>query len=218
MRELGILFTRDNRESVAKGIKTHTRRIIKEVPLYNHLHWNHGPKKGQPRWIMDWPLSGVYEEDGRFWLDVQIDVDDNTHDEIKPRYQVGDHLYVKNSYFTKKADAEIWLLVTEVKDPHRIQDISEADARAEGATPQNVPHRNPETGEIRDIGLYYPGFMILWNSINAKPKPVKQKNVITHYVSYPWQDIHETRQHRGKPWHVCGNPWVFPYVFVRIEK
>ena len=218
MRELGILFTRGNRESVAKGIKTHTRRIITERDC-----WRNGLSKEFTQVSLEnaYPIKnggGSLRVPYRHVADAERDWKDCGAWRVDPKFQVGDHLYVKNSYFTKKADAEIWLLVTEVKDPHRIQDISEADARAEGATPQNVPHRNPETGEIRDIGLYYPGFMILWNSINAKPKPVKQKNVITHYVSYPWQDIHETRQHRGLPWHVCGNPWVFPYVFERIEK
>ena len=46
-----------------------------------------------------------------------------------------------------------------------------------------------------------------------KPQPVhirvNGKRVIDHYVSYPWEDIHEEREYRGKRWIVCGNPWVW---------
>jgi len=36
-------------------------------------------------------------------------------------------------------------------------------------------------------------------------------------LSYPWDDINETREHRGWPWHVRGNPWVWPVEFERME-
>jgi hypothetical protein len=62
-------------------------------------------------------------------------------------------------------------------------------------------------------------FAGLWDSINAKPKPVYQrfngKRYIDHYVSYPWEDVQETREHRGLPWHVHGNPWVWALEFDR---
>ncbi|MGV3617980.1 MAG: hypothetical protein ACO1SV_21855 [Fimbriimonas sp.] len=53
----------------------------------------------------------------------------------------------------------------------------------------------------------------LWDQINGKPKPMTTKvdgrKVVDHYVSYPWEDVQETREHRGKPWIVMGNPWVW---------
>jgi hypothetical protein len=53
---------------------------------------------------MDWPLSGVYELGGRFWLDVQIDADDNTHTPIKCPYGVvGDRLYVRETWKPTKS-------------------------------------------------------------------------------------------------------------------
>jgi hypothetical protein len=58
----------------------------------------------------------------------------------------------------------------------------------------------------------------LWDSINAEPKPCYRKEEITHYVSYPWQDIRETREYRGKPWYVYGNPLQWVVEFERTEK
>lgn len=40
---------------------------------------------------------------------------------------------------------------------------------------------------------------------------------ISHYISHPWENVRTTRQHRGKPWIVVGNPWVVVREFVRIK-
>ena len=94
----------------------------------------------------------------------------------------------------------------------RIQSITEEDCIAEGIAPSiSGYHRK----YIEDpIGK----FRILWDSINSKPKPVYRKKKITHYISYPWEDINETRQHRGKIWFVIGNPWVWVVAFERLKK
>lgn len=73
-----------------------TKRIpIKQVPQYYHGQHFSGDKKGQPKHIMEWELSDVYEENGCFYLDVQTDVDDNTHESIKPPYTAGQEVYVR---------------------------------------------------------------------------------------------------------------------------
>ena len=94
--------------------------------------------------------------------------------------------------------ARIFLRLTNVK-VQRVQDITDEDARKEGCKNREDFHR-------------------VWNDCFANPRPVKIKGVITHYESYPWEDIHETRTFCGKPWHVIGNPWVFAYEFERCER
>ena len=84
----------------------------------------------------------------------------------------------------------------------RVQDISHADAVAEGVAQDDAVH----------------DFSQLWDSINAAPKPVKgEDGEISHYESYPWEDTRETRTYRGKPWLVIGNPWVWCVKFKRLE-
>ena len=110
-------------------------------------------------------------------------------------------------------------LLLEVKDVRveRVQAISEEDAKAEGL----VQIESGSWGTEPPTGYFsrpQTAFRNLWDSINAKPKPAYArdddgKKVIDHYISYPWEDIQETRTHRGKPWHVIGNPFVWAIGF-----
>ncbi len=62
-------------------------------------------------------------------------------------------------------------------------------------------------------------FRILWDSIYAKPKPTMDgKGNVSHYNSYPWEEITETRTHRSKPWYVYGNPYVFANTFKVVKQ
>ena len=123
----------------------------------------------------------------------------------------------------------------------RVQDITAADCIAEGIfieQPSGADIRNikkPDEfdkwtqtkqaeyiqGQARCTYLARCGhadehiekFAQLWDSINAAPKPVTRGGVVDHYVSYPWDARCETREHRGKLWHVIGNPWVWVVGF-----
>lgn len=90
MKEYPILFRPELVRKILDGKKTQTRRPVRGVPTCIHLG----------KWIMDWGLSGVYgDADGRFWLDVQTDVDDCSHTEIKcPFGTVGDVLWVRETW------------------------------------------------------------------------------------------------------------------------
>ncbi|MEA1999660.1 MAG: hypothetical protein U9N61_10130, partial [Euryarchaeota archaeon] len=89
----------------------------------------------------------------------------------------------------------------------RIQDISNADAKAEGCYSYPENYQNP-IDEFRD----------LWNSINSIP----QKSKINIwggkedcYISYPWENIREIRKKNGLNWYVVGNPYVWDIEFQR---
>lgn len=95
--------------------------------------------------------------------------------------------------------ARLFLRVTGLKAQH-VQDITDEEARREGCAGRADFHR-------------------VWNGCYAKPRPVKgEDGKIDHYESWPWEDIRETRTHRGKPWHVIGNPWVWVIEFKRITR
>jgi len=98
-----------------------------------------------------------------------------------------------------KEAARLFLRVTGVTAKH-VQDITDEDARKEGCTNREDFHR-------------------VWNDCYAKPRPIKDEcGVVTHYESYPWEDIRETSTYRGKPWRVIGNPWVWVIAFERISR
>lgn len=120
----------------------------------------------------------------------------------------------------------------------RVQDISETDAISEGLTEYFWPDDlHPEArarielrkskGErfwkhvikkrSRRSSVWHSAILAykeFWNDINAKRKPVMDKGKIVSYVSYPWKStIWDTCEHRGKPWVVVANPWVWVVEF-----
>lgn len=196
MKERPILFSGPMVQAILANRKTQTRRVVKQVPPLDctYLKWHEGPKAGQPRWIMDWGLSGCYTDDnGQHWLDIQTDVDDNSHEEIFCPYgQPGDRLWVRETWqqmehiggdikesIVYRADAEHkygwrpsifmprWAsrLTLEVVKVRvePLQAITEEDALAEGFTAWT--HRTE--GQITARR----GFMELWDKINGKKHP-----------------------------------------------
>lgn len=76
--------------------------------------------------------------------------------------------------FMPKSAARTWLELTDVR-VQRLQDISNEDAKAEGAEPIYPPVMYPD--EPLSEWHYYRGFEKLWDSINKKTHP---------YSSNPW--------------------------------
>jgi hypothetical protein len=216
-----ILFSGTMVSAILDGKKTQTRRIIKETP--NHYHGTHygGEKDGQPKHIMDWGLSGVYQAEegdwnckpGHWYLDVQTDVDDNSHDEIAPKYSVGDILWVRETWMPEteqgiptgayiykatdkpEPDGDTPLKwhpsIFTPKDAARIF-LRVTDVRAERL--QDISEKDAKaegviTNGAVKVSSYVYWFQKLWDSINSK---------------------------RGYGWNV--NPYVWVYTFERCEK
>jgi hypothetical protein len=129
-------------------------------------------------------------------------------------------IHWRPSIFMPRWASRITLEITVVR-AERLQEITEEDAKREGIKKLwTGPDEDGYGTETDGPSLGWNGrraFETLWDSINAKPKPVKgEDGTISHYVSYPWEEIRETRIYRGKPWHVIGNPWVWALSLRRI--
>ena len=146
----------------------------------------------------------------------------------------------RSPLFMFKWAARLWLEVLDVR-PERLQDITEEDAIAEGirlyeyGTEYDKDYGGREKNMNYSVGYGTErlalgampntargGFRRLWNSLNDKPKPIYKtvngKKQIIGYVSYPWEDVQEEREYRGKVWHVIGNPLVLRYEFKRVNR
>lgn len=122
---------------------------------------------------------------------------------------VGHHGWRPSIHMPKEA-ARLFLRVTGVR-AERLQNMTQEDAKREGF----LETQDPESKFTSSPLLMFAG---VWKKCYAAPRPVKENGIITHYESYPWEEIRETRTYKGLPWEVYGNPWVWAIEFERITK
>lgn len=167
-----------------------------------------------------WPRETVtLERYGGLWgmgdsaeVKVTFHADDTVqyfmlHGDDKKNFKPGK----KPSIFMPRYASRLPLRITDVR-PERLQSVSIDDIIAEGC---------PEMLCDEDASELYQWYADLWDSLNAKPKPVYRKEngrkVVDHYESFPWEDVRETKTYHGKPWYVCGNPWVWVIQYKAME-
>lgn len=207
MKELPILFSTPMVQAIMENRKTMTRRMaglekVNECPdewIYNpeikpavsFFNKKNGfiatckprYKKGDYIWLREtyfdaqpFKSAPLFANGNDYYYRADKDV------------FIGEHKW-KSSLFMPKAAARIWLEVTGVRC-ERLQDISEADAIAEGVESIDHPDfRKYKEYVQNEYLLKYPthSFFSLWRKINGKNS-------------------------------VAANPWVFIYEFKRIEK
>jgi len=210
-----ILFNTEMVKAILDGRKTMTRRVIKDKDITNNFD---------------------IDVDGSVYAYIDQATGDSYNPTAIAKYQVGDILWVRETwsrdesgeyvyrtnYGTTEDDsfppsmfkwkpsihmpreaARIFLRVTNVM-VERLKKITLEDIKKEGIK---------ATGAW-DCMDYLGAFAELWDSIYAEPKAVKNSDgEILYYESYPWEDIQETKEYKGKPWYAYGNPWVFVYEF-----
>lgn len=126
------------------------------------------------------------------------------------------------------------LEITEVR-VQRVQEISEQDAKADGIQVLPLQSENdPSAWYQSGPGIHQDrtargSYRQLWNSIYAKPRPIKEKTpkgwLTTHYESFPWSEedftrlypkYHKARMVRGKPLKIIANPWIWAITFKAV--
>lgn len=245
MKEIGMLFSQPMVKAIGDNRKTQTRRIIKPQPdhchrdiickesPYNTADWSRllpqiGDKDIKPPcqpgdciYVKEKWGSYAYDdpESNALYFLYRADYPDDAKGYWYEPEQTNwcDFPKWRSPMFMPKEAARYKLNVLGVH-PERLQEITEEDAIKEG-TPYELCSGWHPTFNDPDSGGHEPdfvkGYSVLWDFLNAVPKPVRRKGIITHYESYPWDDIHEVREYRGKPWVTCGNPYIWRIAFER---
>ena len=204
-----ILFSTPMVQAILDGRKTMTRRVVKPQPThgirvcgYSQYGWSETKENGDCHchnpgwhpyqvddvlWVREtWRKTGTIATPYAYRADEEPfvllgEASDVMH--LKYRY--------KPSIFMPREAARIFLRVTDVR-VERLQEITEADALAEGVEGVPCDHAGRYACEdCMNTGWIEPpsvNFMTLWDSINAK---------------------------RGYSWE--SNPWVWVYTFERVE-
>ena len=234
-----VLFNGEMVRAVLEGRKTQTRRPIKPQPEQrgDDLWWKEDNWGNELSMASPYGLIGDYlwlretfiledtdtpPTDGRPYREMDEPGEFGSY--LVPHYRATEPepyivpLDLSDSYddrtrwhpsiFMPRWASRITLEVTDMR-VQRVQDISDGDAWDEGY---------PRDWAMDPVSqLCHIWFREQWDAIYAKPKPVRRNKRIMYYISYPWEAGTETREHRGLPWFVYGNPWVFITDFRRIR-
>ncbi len=154
MKEYPILFNTEMVRAILNDTKTQTRRVVKPKPDYQactgdlfkdgeYIKCPYG-KAGDRLWVRE-TFGFINETCG-------IVYKANGCNSIVPKW--------KPSIFMPRKLSRITLEITDIR-VERVQEITEADAKAEGVIPK-IPYESKFTYYYR-----FP-FVILWDSINEK--------------------------------------------------
>jgi hypothetical protein len=241
-----ILFNTAMVEAILDGRKTQTRRIMKPAnPFYGGDKVTQGQglwvdgytKNDEPNGhIKDYSISSCwwrkedyikryapYKPGDILWVRETWAKNSDVHEILSGFMYKADggkgflKFKWRPSIHMPREAARIFLKVKGVR-VERVQEITPKDAWEEGCRIGNSfpweKHIPKLQQQCRDIL-----FKSLWDSIYAAPKAVvNDEKEILYYESYPWEDIQETKEYKGKPWYVHGNPWVWVYEFEKTNK
>ncbi len=166
MKEKPILFSGAMVRAILEGRKTMTRRVVK--PQFRNSTEERFFREEQPTYLCPFGIPSQKLWVRETWLD-----DGETKEQPQWIYRADNENYPRHegqnwkpSIFMPRAASRILLEVTDVR-VERLQDITEADARAEGVEP------DVDAGYWK--GYIFPGFYdsakksfaSLWQSING---------------------------------------------------
>lgn len=189
MAERPILFSGEMVRAILDGRKTQTRRVMKPKANEKWLDWitdkngnrlydSNGDKRllissengkeiscpygapGDLLWVretwVEWDAGIAYRADTLDRNGVESADNKRCRLDYGVKWKPSIHMPRKASRITLRV-TDVWV--------ERVQEISEADARAEGTTPLPSAVSSPES---KWLGLRYtPAFAMLWNDINA---------------------------------------------------
>jgi hypothetical protein len=173
MKERGIPMSGMNIAPIQANIKTHTRRAMKNPPSvmgFRHFHgvqWERLDREGR---VLDMINCRYGEAGDQLWVREAWRTESDYYNDLSPSEMGGEETILyeadgdwsdnktvgryRHSMFMPRWASRIDLEITEIR-VERLQDISEADAKAEGVEPADCCH------------AYYHAYCKLWESING---------------------------------------------------
>lgn len=176
-RERPIIFSAPMVRAILAGTKTQTRRALKQVqvrsaampePEWRSVHTlcPYG-QRGDRLWVREaWSRD---EEDGALFYRADVGTGNEADDWQRNIYEGASGYRWKPSIFMPRWASRITLEVTGVR-VERLQDISEADAQAEGVTPKWEPGCSGRLMEALGGFSFRPAasaYAELWEQING---------------------------------------------------
>ena len=199
-----IIFNTEMTRAIMEGRKIVTRRAMKPQPELVGRFWVFGDARWSDTVRTVTPLPGhtlynraTYRHGDILWVRETWRKRNGQYE-----YRADDECLEgwrnmvpwRPSIHMPREAARIFLRVLDLR-VERLQEITEDDAKAEGAV-KSYPYADPETGEpafmLDEKGTYRCGFSAIWNS-TIKP---------TGLTAYSWN----------------ANPWVWAIKFERISK
>ena len=216
-----ILFSTPMVQAILDGRKTQTRRVIKHTG--NSMHYG--------KLLCDWGLSEKpYMKDGLLYWELQTAVDDSWVFEIKPKYQPGDILWVRETWGHiahpnyNQGGYDEWFVYKASKQGELPEDFKWRPSihmpreaariflkvtnirveKVQDITEDDVIAEGMNAGICQNCGK------------NSYPEPCGCENPQPEYIgafAYLWNIINKKR---GYGW--SKNPWVWVIEFERVEK
>jgi len=172
MKDRPILFSGPMVSAILDGRKTQTRRVIKPQPVKID---GGVPYRDPPKWGNGKPGTAIYRcpygmRGDRLWVRetfCRIDGGDYAYKSTDAQDADAERCRLEYGYkWTPSIFMPRWAsrITLEIVSMHveRVQEIDEADAKAEGCERRGP---NDQHGDERS---YYEGYRELWDSINAK--------------------------------------------------
>ncbi|HRO75607.1 MAG TPA: hypothetical protein PLP27_05625 [Crocinitomicaceae bacterium] len=167
MKVKPILFSTPMVQAILEGRKTQTRRIIKPQPIkrfaQDGFSFYHIPNVGAIDETLKHNKKAKYVVGDSLWVrETWCNLEESNPPKVEYAYKADDYTHQpkwKPSIFMPKEACRLFLKVTNVR-VEKLQDISEEDAKSEGAFDMNCG--------VNGKTLYKSGFQSLWESINGK--------------------------------------------------
>jgi len=234
MAEHPIIFQGWGVQAILAGLKWETRRVIKPQPPTVEAvralagagyHWFTDGRGESGEWRVAGPVWAVkrygyprvircpYGVPGDvLWVRegwaIYPDADENPVCVYRATDQKPDDVRWRPSIHMPRDACRLTRPVVDIR-AQRVQDISTADIIAEGLS--TTLRGQAAVDHLEEQ------WMNTWDGINASPRRAK-RNPYTRaredcFVSYPWDELRETRAKAGLAWYVVGNPWTWAVTF-----